>query len=116
MGEAKPRTWTEALAFYDSLVAAGWEHIRAFREFVASISRLDEAAGLTPVTSHEMLIISPYTRYPDWFDGRHVRLHPLRDAMVRVEYHHEGSIEAGDTWTGALEEAPDRVAKLIADL
>jgi hypothetical protein len=63
-----------------------------------------------------MLIISPYTRYPDWFDGRHVRLHPLRDGRVRVEYHRQGPSKPGDTWTGALEDARDRVAKLIADL
>ena len=80
-------SWERALALYDSLSGENWRYIPAFRGLVAVLAESKEAAGLTAVTSHATLIVSPYTTYPDWFDGRHVELHPLSDGMVRLSRH-----------------------------
>ncbi len=37
---------------------------------------LDARTGLYAITSMTTLLISPYSRYPDWFDGRHVKIEP----------------------------------------
>lgn len=78
-------SWAATLAIYDGLVDAGWRHIPPFRELVRALSECDEVFGLTAVTSHEMLILSPYTKYPDWFEGRYVRVHPLIDGTIRID-------------------------------
>jgi hypothetical protein len=109
--------WTEALALYDRLVESGWRHIPPFRELVRALSLSEEAAGLTAVTSHETLIVSPYTRYPDWFEGRHIRVHPLTDGTIRIDrVPQRFDRHPTETWTVPLEEAEARIKGLIADL
>jgi hypothetical protein len=110
-------SWTEALALYDRLVEAGWQHIRPFRQLVSELSLSDEASGLTAVTSHETLIVSPYTRYPDWFEGRHVRVLPLTNGTIRIDrVPKRFDRHATETWTVPLEEAQARIKALIRDL
>jgi hypothetical protein len=115
--EAINTSWAKALAVYDWLIENGWPHIPAFRALVVEISRLDETSGLTAVTSHETLIVSPYTAYPDWLEGRHVRLHPLRDGTVRVDkVPQRFDRHPTETWTLSLQETRDRIALLFSDL
>ena len=110
-------SWSEALSRYDSLGGPAWRHIPPFRELVAGIGRLPEASGLTAITSHETLTVSPYTRYPDWFEGRHHRLHPLVDGRVRIDRFPERiDGQPAETWTLPLEEAREMVASLLADM
>ena len=110
-------SWDEALSLYDSLEGPGWRHIPPFRDLVAAIGHLPEASGLTAITSHETLIVSPYTRYPDWFEGRHLRLHPLPDGRIRIDRFPERfDRRPAETWTLPLEEARERVASLLVDL
>ena len=110
-------TWLAALALYDSLIGHGWHHIKAFRELVATLGRCEEARGLTAVTSHETLLISPYTRYPDWFDGRHIRVHPLRDGSVRIDrVPQRFDLQPTETWTVALDQAQRKLLELMAEL
>jgi hypothetical protein len=98
--------WTRAIALYDSLIEAGWHHIRPFRELVRALGNSAEALGLTAVTSHETLIVSPYTRYPDWFEGRHVRVHPLKDGTIRVDrVPQQYDRHPTETWTLSLDDA-----------
>lgn len=115
--EVANSSWGEALALYDSLDGAAWRHIPEFRKLVAKISGSPAASGLTAITSHETLIISPYTQYPDWFEGRHLRLHPLRDGRVRIDRFPERfDRRPAETWTLPLEEAREKVADLLAEL
>jgi hypothetical protein len=110
-------SWAEALALYDALDGKAWSHIAAFRRLVAAISSSEEAAGLTAVTSHETLIVSPYTKYPDWFEGRHLRLHPLADGQVRIDrYPERFDRRPAETWTLLLEEAQEMAFRLIPEL
>jgi len=110
-------SWAKALALYDSLVGPGWDHVAAFRGVVSMLSTSAEASGLTAVTSHETLILSPYTRYPDWFQGRHVRVHPLRDDTVRIDVVPEQfDRRPTETCTVPLDQALAKVRTLISDL
>jgi hypothetical protein len=110
-------SWSEALALYASLEGPAWQHIPAFRQLVAAISAASVASGLTAVASHETLTISPYTRYPDWFEGRHVRLHPLADGRVRIDrFPKRFDRRPAETWTLSLEETRERIIGLLADL
>jgi hypothetical protein len=110
-------SWRGALALYDSLVGPQWQHIRRFRELVAAIGRCSEASGLTAVTSHETLMISPYTCYPDWFDGRHVRLHPMPNGTVRVyKFPEQPNRHPAETWTVPLDEAEGMIRRLLTEL
>ena len=109
-------SWVQALAVYDDLVAAGWDII-AFRDLVRALGASTEASGLTAITSHETLIISPYTRYPDWFEGRHVRVHRLKDGTIRIDkVPQRFARQPTETWTVAHKEAPDRIRSLLTDL
>ena len=108
-------SWKKALALYDSLMEHGWQHIPPFRDLVCALSRSEEAAGLTAVTSHETLIVSPYTRYPDWFYGRQVRVHPLVNGTIRIDRVPQ-RLKPTETWTVPISEAEARIRALIADL
>jgi hypothetical protein len=69
------------------------------------------------VISHETLIISPYGRYPDWFEGRRVVLHPLADGTVKIErYADQSGVHPSDTVTLACGSALVKVLSLIAEL
>jgi len=110
-------SWVRALALYDSLRQAHWEHIRPFRELVAEVGRSAEAAGLTAVTSHATLLVSPYMRYPDWFEGRHVRIHPLSSGHVRISHHPERfNRQPAESSTLPLADARVKALALIAKL
>jgi hypothetical protein len=106
-------SWSKALSLYDSLSGSGWSHIPAFRSLVYAIATADEARGLTAITSHEVLTISPHTRYPDWFEGRRVQLHPLSDGNVRVVKY---SDRDNQTWSLPLDEARVKVVALLSEL
>ena len=79
------KSWAKTLELYDSLLKNGWPHVPGFRNLVATLASSQEAWGLTAFTSHETLIVSPYTRYPDKLDERHVSVHTLSDGTVRIE-------------------------------
>jgi hypothetical protein len=115
--EATNQSWTRALALYDSLTGPGWEHIPEFREFVETVSRSTQAAGLTAVTSHDTLLVSPYTCYPDWFEGRHVRLRPLSDGAVQISrWSGQFASDRVEARTVPLPEALEKVLGLLAEL
>jgi len=84
---------------------------------VAELSRCAEVSGLTAVTSHETLILSPYTRYPEWFEGRHVRIHPLVDGAVRIDkVPQQFDRHPTETWTVPIQAALEKVRGLVSDL
>jgi hypothetical protein len=117
MGEPTNDSWSAALSFYDSLTGPGWGHISAFRKLVATIGGSAEASGLTAVTSHETLTLSPYTRYPDWFEGRHLRLHPLPSGAVRIDrYPERFDRRPAETWTVPVDQARDQILLLLTEL
>ena len=117
MADVTNESWIKALALYDALREPHWNHIRPFRDLVSEVGRSAEAAGLTAVTSHETLLVSPYTRYPDWFEGRHVRLHPLPNGQVQISrYSERFNSRPTESWTVSLVEARAKALSLMAEL
>ena len=80
------QTWDDAIARYDEFAGSGWEWILPFRELVAALRADESTHGLFAVTSHAMLMVSPYSRHPDWCEGRRVTATPNRDGTVHVQY------------------------------
>lgn len=115
MTDEELECWQRALALYDSLTGPDWAHIPKFRALVCAISGAPEARGLTAVTSHESLLVSPYARYPDWFEGRRVALYPLADGRVRVLSYGEGSAR-GEALTLPVGDALEDVLRRLAHL
>ena len=115
--ESWSSSWANAVGLYDSLSGPAWGHIGPFREMVAALAKTDAAAGLTAATSMHTLVVSPYTRHPDWIEGRHVLVEPLRDGNVRIESHEEGATRRPtNTWMVPVEEAQEVLERLIGQL
>jgi hypothetical protein len=117
MSDPTNASWRDALSRYDSLSGPTWHHIPAFRELVSFIAHSTEASGLTAITSHETLVVSPYTKYPDWCEGRHIRVHPLPNGEVRLDRCPE-RFDRGptETWTVPIEQARSQILRLLAEL
>ena len=62
-------TWRDAVDHFGNLNS---ESMRAMSDLVAALSQLPELRGLFAVPSMTTLRISPYSSYPDWFDGRFI--------------------------------------------
>jgi len=115
--EPTNESWTAALVTYDGIVGPNWPHMPAFRAFVASLACTEEASGLTAITSHDTLIVSPYTRHPDWIEGRHVLLRPHRDGRVLIESYPLGWKAApAESRFVAMEDALAVARRALADL
>jgi hypothetical protein len=108
-------SWRQALDLYDSLIAAEWTFIPRFREFVVMLSNSDACSGLYAYTSHEELIISPYTRWPDWNEGRCVEILPHSDGTVTVTYRSDLR-KMIEKRVGNMEDLRDFVLKVTASL
>ncbi len=112
-GESSRNSWDNAVSFYDGLTGPGWAHIPAFRALVSALASSEEARGLTAITSHEVLTISPYTSYPDWFEGRRLQLHPRPDETVVIVVYSE---RPSESWILPLAEARAKVLALLPHL
>jgi len=73
------------MSLYQSLVQYGWKHIPSFMELLPAIKNCSEELSLTPVTSHEQLLLSKYSEYPQFFDMEHIVIHPQVNDKVLVE-------------------------------
>jgi len=115
--EPTNESWAAALAIYDGIVGPNWPHMPAFRAFVASLGCTEEASGLTAITSNDTLIVSPYTRHPDWIEGRHVLFRPHRDGRVLIESYPQGwNAAPAESRFVAMEDALAVAQRALADL
>lgn len=78
--------WEAALRRYDDLGTTDFPFLIPMRNLVAQLRTADDLRGLFAITSHATLIISPYSRYPDWFEGRRVVVEATSANTVRVTY------------------------------
>lgn len=109
-------SWRSALGFYDGLIGNGWEHIPEFRNLVANIADSKAARGLTAVTSHDVLTVSPYTTHPDWFDGRRIVLTPMPIGLVRIDHYPKGGTTDVRSHTLPTNQATSLVLELVCTL
>jgi hypothetical protein len=110
------RGLTGVLDLYQSLIDSGWDFIIPFREFVKRVGVSREAAGLTVYTSHETLIFSPYSTYPDWLKEPRVLVRPLKNGQIEVMLSPNFYTPNREDSTIDLSHAMDTVLQLIGEL
>ena len=62
-------TWKSAVDHFGNLNS---DSMRAMSDLVVTLSHLPDLQGLFAIPSMTTLRISPYSCYPDWFDGRSI--------------------------------------------
>ncbi len=109
--------WDRALERYDDLIRDGWLHLAPMRQLIFELQVAEETRGLTAVTSMDRLLLSPYTCYPDWFEGRHVLIAPLWSGKVQVSWHPERfCAPPTKVWLFEFPDVHARVLRLAAEL
>lgn len=77
------QSWQKALALYRSFDRPSLAYLRRFEDIVAQLASSKEVRGLYAITSHETLIITPYS-YPDFMNKRRVCASPLPTDDVEI--------------------------------
>jgi len=72
--------------FADLLTQTNWSHLLPFVEKLDELLILAGVYGLVTFTSHERLLFSKHTSYPEWFEDDTVVITPLTSGNVDVEY------------------------------
>jgi hypothetical protein len=115
--EQTNESWRQVLSLYDDLDGPSWKHIKSFRELVAKLGSSPQASGLTAVKSHETLLISPYSQYPDWFEGRNLRVIPRPDGQVEViRSHGRFDSRPSENWILGIDDACETILRLMEGL
>ena len=79
-------SWQLALSRYEARVADGFHRLNCLLRVVRQLHSAQEIRGLFAITSHDDLLISPYSCYPDWFNGRRIDAAALPSHHVRVRF------------------------------
>lgn len=114
--EHPPReSWDVALEFYRTLTNHGpqWSHIPRFSEFVSDLSQYDEIKWLHAVTSHENLIVSPFSSGSDVLVGRRVVLHPTVNGDIEISCYLHGAISTVEYKCEKMSECLPIVLRMI---
>lgn len=82
--------WDAALQRYDDLAKNDFAFLIPMRSLVTQLRTAEDLRGLFAITSHATLIISPYSCYPDWFEGRRVVVEAISERKVRATYLRNG--------------------------
>ncbi len=75
-------SWARVIAFYTSPQDSAAIGSAAFAQRPAPQA---EQIGLTPFTSHQKLVITAHSQYPQILEGKQVCLSPLKHQQVLVE-------------------------------
>ena len=104
-------TWRAAVTFFGELDT---DAMRSMSALVSELADSPDVRGLFAVTSMATLRISPYTCYPDWFDGRHITIDASSDG-VSVCLASSGHDPDPRRWTCSFADAPNLIASLCRD-
>jgi hypothetical protein len=87
VGFGSPReSWTYALRHYASLAQTefAWEGIGAYRQLVAQVAESTYSERLYALRSHDFLVISPASGWPQRASRSSVTVRPSSDGLVRL--------------------------------
>lgn len=104
--------WEFALRRLDDLCTTAFPFLVPMRNLVAQLQTADDLRGLFAITSHATLIISPYSHYPDWFNGRRVVIEAKSANIVRVTYLRNGWDTEPDAVESTYEDSLPRILNL----
>ena len=77
-------TWNAAYGWYSEL-ASGSVNSMKMKNLVEKLMSAPDLAGLFAHTTAASLVISPYSIYPDWAEGRRISLQARGENVVRVQ-------------------------------
>lgn len=106
-------TWSEALQRFDRHVAY-CPAVASVRDVIATLKGMPEVRGLFAVPSMLTLLITPYSCYPDFFDGRRITIDADGDA-VTVRYFRNGFDKLPAKYTFPIDTASSQIAKLCRE-
>lgn len=102
-------TWRAAHQWYKELATDSTNSLR-MSELVEKLLASPDLAGLFAHTTAATLVISPYSVYPDWAEGRRISLQARGQDIVRVELN-SGSSEP-ETWDVEFSTAAELITRL----
>jgi hypothetical protein len=104
-------TWKSA-----ALLFGGFDNnsMRAMSALVGRLAASPDVCGLFAITSMTTLRISPYSCYPDWFDGRHITVDASAEGFV-VRLILNGRDPKQRHWHCTIDEALDVVSNLCRE-
>ncbi len=85
MNPMTTHSWDRVIRLYRSLEQYGWTYIPAFTKLLPEIKSRAVELNLIPVTTHERLLLSRSSEYPDFFENEHIVLCPQENETVVIE-------------------------------
>jgi hypothetical protein len=82
---------------------------------VSELAHSPQVTGLFAITSMVDLIISPYSTYPDWFDGRHLALKPTSD-NIAILFYRSGTDPSPQKCNASFDNAAHLIASKCCEL
>ena len=82
---------------------------------IAALKDMPEVRGLFIKSSMFTAFITPYSCYPDFFDGRRITIDVDRNSTVIVRYLRDGFDKSPAEYTFAVEEAATQIAALCRE-
>ena len=105
-------TWQSAVDRYEKLNS---DSMRAMSRLIATLASMPEVRGLFAVTSMTTLRISPYSCYPDWFDGRYITVDANGADSVVIRVASNGHDNNPQCVESSFADAPATIAALCRD-
>ena len=104
-------TWNAAYGWYSEL-ASGSVNSMKMKNLVEKLMSAPDLAGLFAHTTAASLVISPYSIYPDWAEGRRISLQARGENVVRVQLNALGG--EPETWDVEFSTAAELVKRLCS--
>ena len=107
-------TWQIALARFDKLVV-DWLVLASVREVIATLIDMPEIRGLFIKSSMFTAFLTPYSSYPDFFNGRRITIDADGDSAVTVRFLRVGFDQSPSEHTFTVDVAPTQIAALCRE-
>ena len=106
-------TWETAFTRFDKLVPDR-PQLAAVRDVIASLKDMPEVRGLFIKSTMFTALITPYSCYPDFFDGRQITIDagPDADSPLVVHYLRDGYDKSPANYSFSLDTAATKIASL----
>ena len=105
-------TWCYAIEHYAKL---NGDTMSRMHRIVSELAESPKVTGLFAITSMVDLVISPYSTYPDWFDGRHLTLKPSSH-NIAILFYRSGTDPSPQTCNASFDDAADLIASKCWEL
>ena len=105
-------TWKSAVDHFGNLNS---DSMRAMSDLVVTLSHLPDLQGLFAIPSMTTLRISPYSCYPDWFDGRSITVDANGPDAIIIRVATNAAIPNRNVLTARLPTLRQRLLAYVAN-